>query len=119
MGIVFYSSFSSVYFNAYERVIFRPIHNFQATKLIIKLDRVVCPNFGHPALTSSFTKYKFLQVKNSFATIVNGLSVLKLFQLSNGDLLLKHLQIKVRKPRMTKLGQGVRKDNSLNHIKID
>ena len=40
----------------------------------------MCPNFGHPALTSSFTKYEFLQVKNSFATIVNGLSVLKLFQ---------------------------------------
>ena len=33
--------------------------------------RVVCPNFGHPALTSSFTKK--LQMKNSFATIVNGL----------------------------------------------
>ena len=49
--------------------------------------RVVCPNFGHPALTPSFTKYKFLQVKNSFATLVNELSVLKLFQLSNGDLL--------------------------------
>ena len=44
--------------------------------------RVACPNFGHP----SFTKYKFLQVKNSFATIVNGLSGLKLFQLSNGYL---------------------------------
>ena len=42
--------------------------------------RVVCPNFGHPAPTSSFTKYTFLQVKNSFATIVNGLSLLKLFQ---------------------------------------
>ena len=51
------------------------------------LHRVVCPNFGHPALTPSFTKYRFLQVKNSFATNVNGLSVLKLFQLSNGDLL--------------------------------
>ena len=41
--------------------------------------RVVCPNFGHPALTSSFTKYNFLQVKTSYATIVNELSVLKLF----------------------------------------
>ena len=39
---------------------------------------VVCPNFGHPAQTSSFTKYKFLQVKNNF---VNALSVLKLFHL--------------------------------------
>ena len=42
--------------------------------------RVVCPNFGHPVLTSSFTKYRFLQVKNSLAKIVNGLSVLRLFQ---------------------------------------
>ena len=32
---------------------------------------VVCPNFGHPALTSSFTRRKSLQVKNMFATIVN------------------------------------------------
>ena len=60
-------------------------------------DRVVCPNFGHPALTSSFTKYEFLQVKNSFATILNKLSVFKLFQLSNGDFInfvacLQHLQ---------------------------
>ena len=47
---------------------------------------VVCSNFGHPAIISSFTKYRFLQVKNSFSTIVNGLSVLKLFQLSNTDL---------------------------------
>ena len=37
---------------------------------------------------------------------MNELSVLKLFQLSNGDLLFsKH--DKMRKPRMTKLGQGV------------
>ena len=47
----------------------------------------MCPNFEHPALTSSFTKNEFLQVKNSFATIVNRLLVLILFQLSNGDLL--------------------------------
>ena len=51
------------------------------------MSRVVCPNFGHPALTSYFTKYKFLQVKNSFAKIVNELSVFKLFPLANGDLL--------------------------------
>ena len=41
---------------------------------------------------------------------MNELSVLKLFQLSNGDLLFsKHdySLYKVRKPRMTKLGQGV------------
>ena len=75
-----------------------------------KSTRVVCPNFGHPALTPSFTKYRFLQVKKSFATLVNELSVLKLFQLSNGDLLFsKHdySLYKARKPRMTKLGQGV------------
>ena len=45
---------------------------------------VVCPNFGHPAVTSC-TKQKYLQVKNSFALIVNVLTVLKLFQLLNGD----------------------------------
>ena len=51
-----------------------------------------------------------MQVKNSFATRVNELSVLKLFQLSNGDVLFsKHdySLYKVREPRMTKLGQGV------------
>ena len=37
----------------------------------LKKYRVVCPNFRHYALTPSFTKYKFLQVKNSFATLVN------------------------------------------------
>ena len=42
---------------------------------------VVCPNSGHPVQTSSFTKYNFLQVKNNFATIVNGMSVLKVFSL--------------------------------------
>ena len=36
-----------------------------------QVTRVVCPNFGHPSITSSFSKYTFLQVKNSFATIVN------------------------------------------------
>ena len=48
-------------------------------------EEVVCHNFGHPALTSSFTKYKFLQVKYDFAAIVNERSVLKLLQLSNVD----------------------------------
>ena len=49
-------------------------------------------------------------MKNSFATLVNELSVLKLFQLSNGDLLFsKHdySLYKARKPRMTTFGQGV------------
>ena len=59
--------------------------------------RVVWPNLGQSAQTSTFTKYEFLQVKNNFATIVNELSVLKLFQLSNVDFLfsvacLHHLQ---------------------------
>ena len=54
---------------------------FTLLSLLLGVNSLVCPNFGHPALTSSFTKYKFLQVKNSFATIVNELSVLKLFQL--------------------------------------
>ena len=52
--------------------------------ILLRSARVECPNFGYPTLTSSFTKYKFLQV-NTFATIVNELSVLKLFQLSNGE----------------------------------
>ena len=41
---------------------------------------------------------------------MNELSVLKLFQLSNGDLLFSkqdYSLYKARKPRMTKLGQGV------------
>ena len=45
-------------------------------------------------------------MKNSFAIILNVLSVLKLFQLSNGDFFfvacLQNLKV-----RMTKLGQGV------------
>ena len=53
----------------------------------MKLTRVVCPKFGHPALTPSFTKYKFLKVRNNFAAILTEVLVLKLFQLSNGDLL--------------------------------
>ena len=35
--------------------------------------REVCTNFGHPVLTSLFTKYKFLQAKNSLVIIMNGL----------------------------------------------
>ena len=37
--------------------------------ILLQTIRDVCPNFGHPALTSSFTK-KQLQGKNGFATIV-------------------------------------------------
>ena len=78
-------------------------------------NRVVCPNFGRPVLTSSSTKYLYIFVgaKNSFATIVNGLSVLKLFKLSNDDLLFSYNNLhptfyKVCKPGMKKLGQSVR-----------
>ena len=72
--------------------------------------RVVCPNFGHRVLTSSFTKYTFLQVKNSLAIIVNELSILTLFQLLNGDLLFSqhaYSIYKVHEPRMTKFRQVV------------
>ena len=84
-------------------------------KSIFSILGVVYLNFGQPALTLSFTNLIFLQVNNSFATIVNGPSVLKLFQLSNGDIFvfvacLQHIY-KVRKSRITKLGQGVRRCN--------
>ena len=71
------------------------------------LDRVVCPNFGHPALTSSFKKNTFLQVLQqlwmdcqicncfSFRMVIYYFRSL-LFSIYN-----------VRKPRITKLGQGV------------
>ena len=68
--------------------------------------RLVCPNFGHPALTLSLSKCKFFESENSFATIVNGLSILKLFQLLIGDLYFSFSIYKVRKPRMTSLDQG-------------
>ena len=51
-----------------------------------KIGPVVCPNFGQPALTLSLTKYEILQMKIFFKTILNRLSVLKLFQFPNGDL---------------------------------
>ena len=59
---------------------------------------VACPKIGHRALTSSFIKYKFLQVKKRSAIIVNKMSVLKLIKLSNGNFkfffvaYLQHLQ---------------------------
>ena len=46
-------------------------------QVLNSINRVV--NFGHPALISSFTKYKFLLVKNSFATSVNERSVWNCF----------------------------------------
>ena len=53
----------------------------------MSISKVVCPNFGHPDLTLHFTKYKFSHVQKSFATIVNVLSFLQLFELPNSDLL--------------------------------
>ena len=44
---------------------------------IILNARVVFPNFGHPALTSSFTNYTFLTVENRFATTVKRLSAFR------------------------------------------
>ena len=80
------------------------------TSVHFKVSMVVCPNFGHPVLTSSYKKYNVFADKKGFATLVNGLSVSKLFQLSNDDLLFSkhaHSIYKVCKRRMTKLGQGV------------
>ena len=71
----------------------------------------MCPNFGHPALSSSFTKHNLWQINTNFAINVNELSVLKLLQLLNCDLLLSWYAFsiyKLRKPRMTNLAQGVR-----------
>ena len=68
----------------------------------------MCPNFRHPALTPSLIiKYKFLQVQNSFATIVNELSFLQLFA---------YIIDKVRKPRMTKLRHGVPSQGILPNV---
>ena len=55
------------------------------------------------------TKYTNFAGENNFAAIVDELSVLKMFQLSNGVLILSwlaYILYKVREPRMTKLGQG-------------
>ena len=44
----------------------------EIAKRAIKTEiRVACPKYGHPTQTWSFKNYKFLQVKNNFATIVN------------------------------------------------
>ena len=72
-------------------VLLHPEHNF---------DRVVCPNFGHPARTSSFTKYKFLKKKNSEWTVSFEIVYLLFSQHA-------YSIYNVRKPSMTKLGQGV------------
>ena len=61
-----------------------PIVHVQRQLHALIYNRRVC---GHPAPTSSFTKYNFLQVNIFLTTKMNVLSVLKLFRLSNGDLL--------------------------------
>ena len=50
--------------------------------LLVNTDsnKVMCTNFEHSALNSSFTKSIFLQMKNSLATIVNGLPVFSDFE---------------------------------------
>ena len=68
----------------------------------------MCPNFGHPALNSSFTKYYFLQVKNS-----NNCEWTVSFELALAFkwqfIIFMHAYslYKVRKPRMTKVWHGV------------
>ena len=73
---------------------------------------VTYPNFGHPAQTWSFTKYC---KGHFFATIANGLSVLKLFQLSNGNYFSQHFYniCKARKPGNTEFRLGVRSQGTL------
>ena len=60
--------FNLVYDNS---VILGPLSKAEMWEYIIHIhlllhSRVASPNFGNPALTSSVTKYKVLQVKNSF-----------------------------------------------------
>ena len=84
---------------------------------LLLLYRVVCPNFGHPAITSSLTKYNFSRVKNDIATTVNGLfcfGIISAFE--NGDFsfcIILPLHYKVCTLRMTKLGQSVRSQGTL------
>ena len=75
-------------------------HPVQCSDTLSKV-RTPCPKFGYPVQCSD-TLFKvltftcqILHAKNNFATIVNEQSVLKLFQLSNGDFFLacqQHLQ---------------------------
>ena len=75
------------------------LEGYKGTKLSKYLTRVVCPNFGHPVLTRHFRNIRHLQVKNSFAKIVSELSVLKVFQLLNSDLLLSYYAYSIYKVR--------------------
>ena len=73
----------------------------------------MCPNSGHPSLTLSFTKYTFLRVKNSCATIVNGLFSFRI--------VIYHFRsiIFVLEPRMKKLGQGVQSWGTLHYLPVE
>ena len=74
------------------------------------LCRVVCPNFRHPALFSSFTKYIFFQVKIVFQNFWMDCQFLNYFSLRGWFIIFvayAYSIYKVRKPRMTNLGQGV------------
>ena len=76
----------------------------------ISCNRVVCPNFRHPALTPSFTKYKFLQVKNSLQHLWMNFQFWNCFSFRMASYCFRSMTYslyKMRKPRMTKLGQGV------------
>ena len=61
------------------------------SKAVWSINKVACSTFGHPAQTSFFKKYKLIQVKKSFENIVNEISILKLFELSNGDFYFRSL----------------------------
>ena len=85
-------------------------------KVNAKTNRVMCPNFGHPALTPSFTKYNFFQIKNSFATLVNELSVLKLFQLFSQKVLHLFCSCGISQPQLICTKYGIsQKSQNLNY----
>ena len=75
-----------------------------------KTARVVCPNFRHHALTPSFKKYKFLQVKNSLQHLWMNFQFWNCLSFRMAIYCFRSMTYslyKMRKPRMTKLGQGV------------
>ena len=72
------------------QTIYRLIYFIILEKIYVYMDEFICWS-DHTLTwetlhkTSSFTRYKFLHLKNNLTTIVNGLSVMMLFQLSIGD----------------------------------
>ena len=66
--------------------------NFLILKIVLQplwmknRSKYYSPNFGHPAKTSLFSKYKFWKFKIILQQLWINLSVLRLFQLLNGDL---------------------------------